>query len=104
VAVAYEAAVAGSIPIVKALREGLTANRIEWVAGIINGTTNFVLSKMRDEDVDFAEALAQAQSLGYAEADPTFDIEGIGWLVVGIDMAASGERGIFVTSFEAIFR
>lgn len=77
VAVAYEGAVAVSIPIVKALREGLTANRIEWVAGIINGTTNFVLSKMRDEDMDFAEALAQAQSLGYAEADPTFDIEGI---------------------------
>jgi len=69
--------VAVSIPIVKALREGLTANRIEWVAGIINGTTNFILSKMRDEGVGFAEALAQAQALGYAEADPTFDIEGI---------------------------
>ena len=77
VAVAYEGAVAVSIPIVKALREGLTANRIEWVAGIINGTTNFILSKMRDEGVDFAQALAQAQALGYAEADPTFDIEGI---------------------------
>ncbi|MBT9512270.1 MAG: homoserine dehydrogenase [Acidovorax sp.] len=77
VAVAYEGAVAVSIPIVKALREGLTANRIEWVAGIINGTTNFILSKMRDEGVGFAEALAQAQALGYAEADPTFDIEGI---------------------------
>ncbi|MBX9834215.1 MAG: homoserine dehydrogenase [Burkholderiaceae bacterium] len=77
VAVAYEGAVAVSIPIVKALREGLTANRIEWVAGIINGTTNFILSKMRDERVGFAEALAQAQALGYAEADPTFDIEGI---------------------------
>ncbi|MDH4417113.1 MAG: homoserine dehydrogenase [Acidovorax sp.] len=76
VAVAYEGAVAVSIPIVKALREGLTANRIEWVAGIINGTTNFILSKMRDEGVGFAEALAQAQALGYAEADPTFDIEG----------------------------
>ena len=77
VAVAYEGAVAVSIPIVKALREGLVANRIEWVAGIINGTTNFILSKMRDEGVGFAEALAQAQALGYAEADPTFDIEGI---------------------------
>ncbi|KRD21993.1 homoserine dehydrogenase [Acidovorax sp. Root267] len=77
VVVAYEGAVAVSIPIVKALREGLTANRIEWVAGIINGTTNFILSKMRDEGVGFAEALAQAQALGYAEADPTFDIEGI---------------------------
>ncbi|WP_298212637.1 homoserine dehydrogenase [Acidovorax sp.] len=77
VAVAYEGAVAVSTPIVKALREGLTANRIEWVAGIINGTTNFILSKMRDEGVGFAEALAQAQALGYAEADPTFDIEGI---------------------------
>jgi homoserine dehydrogenase len=77
VAVAYEGAVAVSIPIVKALREGLAANRIEWVAGIINGTTNFILSKMRDEGVGFAEALAQAQALGYAEADPTFDIEGV---------------------------
>ena len=77
VAVAYEGAVAVSIPIVKALREGLTANRIEWVAGIINGTTNFILSKMRDEGLGFAEALQQAQALGYAEADPTFDIEGI---------------------------
>ncbi|MET3496585.1 homoserine dehydrogenase [Variovorax boronicumulans] len=77
VAVAYEGAVAVSIPIVKALREGLTANRIEWVAGIINGTTNFILSKMRDEGLDFAAALAEAQALGYAEADPTFDIEGI---------------------------
>ncbi|MFN4117662.1 homoserine dehydrogenase [Acidovorax sp.] len=77
VAVAYEGAVAVSIPIVKALREGLTANRIEWVAGIINGTTNFILSKMEGEGVGFAEALAQAQALGYAEADPAFDIEGI---------------------------
>ena len=76
VAVAYEGAVAVSIPIVKALREGLTANRIEWVAGIINGTTNFILSKMRDEGLTFADALAQAQALGYAEADPAFDIEG----------------------------
>ena len=76
VAVAYEGAVAVSIPIVKALREGLAANRIEWVAGIINGTTNFILSKMRDEGLTFADALAQAQALGYAEADPAFDIEG----------------------------
>ncbi len=76
VAVAYEGAVAVSIPIVKALREGLTANHIEWVAGIINGTSNFILSKMRDEGVGFAQALAQAQARGYAEADPTFDIEG----------------------------
>ncbi|MEJ8810611.1 homoserine dehydrogenase [Variovorax ureilyticus] len=77
VAVAYEGAVAVSIPIIKALREGLAANRIEWVAGIINGTTNFILSKMRDEGLDFGAALAQAQALGYAEADPSFDIEGI---------------------------
>ena len=77
VAVAYEGAVAVSIPIVRALREGLTANRIEWVVGIINGTTNFILSKMEGEGVGFAEALAQAQALGYAEADPTFDIEGL---------------------------
>jgi homoserine dehydrogenase len=77
VALAYEGAVAVSIPIIKALREGLTANRIEWVAGIINGTTNFILTKMRDEGLGFAEALAQAQALGYAEADPAFDIEGV---------------------------
>lgn len=77
VVVAYEAAVAGGIPIIKALREGLAANQIQWVAGIINGTTNFILSKMREEGLGFAEALAQAQALGYAEADPTFDIEGI---------------------------
>ena len=77
VAVAYEGAVAVSIPIIKALREGLTANRIEWVAGIVNGTTNFILSKMEGEGLGFAQALAQAQALGYAEADPTLDIEGI---------------------------
>jgi len=77
VAVAYEGAVAVSIPIVKVLREGLTANRIEWVAGIINGTTNFILSKMRDEGLDFGAALAEAQALGYAEADPAFDVEGV---------------------------
>lgn len=77
VMVAFEAAVAGGIPIIKSLREGLTANRIEWVAGIINGTTNFILSEMRDKGLDFATALKQAQDLGYAEADPTFDIEGV---------------------------
>ncbi len=77
VMVAFEAAVAGGIPIIKALREGLTANRIEWLAGIINGTTNFILSEMRDKGLDFATVLKQAQQLGYAEADPTFDIEGV---------------------------
>jgi homoserine dehydrogenase len=77
VMVAFEAAVAGGIPIIKALREGLTANRIELVAGIINGTTNFILSEMRDKGLDFGTALKQAQELGYAEADPTFDIEGV---------------------------
>jgi homoserine dehydrogenase len=77
VTVAFEAAVAGGIPIIKALREGLTANRIEWIAGIINGTTNFILSEMRDKGLDFDAALKDAQRLGYAEADPTFDIEGI---------------------------
>jgi homoserine dehydrogenase len=77
VMVAFEAAVAGGIPIIKALREGLTANRIQYIAGIINGTTNFILSEMRERGLDFATALADAQRLGYAEADPTFDIEGI---------------------------
>lgn len=77
VMVAFEAAVAGGIPIIKALREGLTANRIEWIAGIINGTTNFILSEMRDKGLSFDTVLAEAQRLGYAEADPTFDIEGI---------------------------
>jgi len=77
VMVAFEAAVAGGIPIIKAVREGLAGNCIEWIAGIINGTTNFILSEMRDKGLDFATALAQAQALGYAEADPTFDIEGI---------------------------
>jgi homoserine dehydrogenase len=77
VMVAFEAAVAGGIPIIKALREGLTANRIEWIAGIINGTTNFILSEMRSKGLDFADVLKEAQRLGYAEADPTFDIEGI---------------------------
>ncbi|MEX8503773.1 MAG: homoserine dehydrogenase [Leptothrix ochracea] len=77
VVVAFEAAVAGGIPIIKALREGLSANRIEWVAGIINGTTNFILSEMRDKGLDFDVVLKEAQRLGYAEADPTFDIEGV---------------------------
>ena len=77
VMVAFEAAVAGGIPIIKALREGLTANRIEWIAGIINGTSNFILSEMRAKGLPFETVLAEAQRLGYAEADPTFDIEGI---------------------------
>ena len=77
VMVAFEAAVAGGIPIIKALREGLTANRIQWLAGIINGTTNFILSEMRDKGLDFSVVLQEAQRLGYAEADPTFDIEGV---------------------------
>jgi len=77
VMVAFEGAVAGGIPIIKALREGLTANAIQWIAGIINGTTNFILSEMRDKGLDFDAALKDAQRLGYAEADPTFDIEGV---------------------------
>ena len=77
VMVAFEAAVAGGIPIIKSLREGLTANRIEWIAGIINGTTNFILSEMRSKGLDFVDVLKEAQRLGYAEADPTFDIEGV---------------------------
>ncbi|WP_297475893.1 homoserine dehydrogenase [Ferrovum sp.] len=77
VMVGFEAAVAGGIPIIKALREGLTANRIQWLAGIINGTSNFILTQMRDQGMGFAEALQQAQVLGYAEADPTFDVEGV---------------------------
>jgi homoserine dehydrogenase len=77
VMVAFEAAVGGGIPIIKSLREGLTANRIEWIAGIINGTSNFILSEMRDRGADFGDVLKEAQRLGYAEADPTFDIEGV---------------------------
>ena len=77
VMIGFEAAVAGGIPIIKALREGLTANRIQWAAGIINGTTNFILSEMRDKGLPFAEVLKEAQRLGYAEADPTFDVEGV---------------------------
>ena len=77
VMVAFEAAVAGGIPIIKSVREGLAGNRIEWLAGIINGTSNFILTEMRDKGVDFADVLKEAQRLGYAEADPTFDVEGI---------------------------
>ena len=77
VIVAFEAAVGGGIPIIKSLREGLTANRIEWIAGIINGTSNFILSEMRDKGAAFADVLKEAQRMGYAEADPTFDIEGV---------------------------
>ena len=77
VMVAFEGAVAGGIPIIKALREGLTANRIEWIAGIINGTSNFILSEMRAKGASFAAVLKEAQARGYAEADPTYDIEGI---------------------------
>ncbi len=77
VTIAYEAAVAGGIPIIKALREGLAANKIEWLAGIINGTGNFILTEMKDKGRDFADVLKEAQDLGYAEADPTFDVEGI---------------------------
>jgi homoserine dehydrogenase len=77
VTIAYEAAVAGGIPIIKSLREGLVANRIQWLAGIINGTGNYILSEMRNKGRDFSQALQQAQELGYAEADPTFDVEGI---------------------------
>ncbi|MEW6332296.1 MAG: homoserine dehydrogenase, partial [Pseudomonadota bacterium] len=77
VMVAFEAAVAGGIPIIKAVREGLAGNRIEWMAGIINGTCNFILTEMRDKGADFADVLKEAQRLGYAEADPTFDVEGI---------------------------
>ena len=77
VTVAFEAAVAGGIPIIKAVREGLAANHIEWIAGIINGTGNFILTEMKDKGRDFADVLAEAQALGYAEADPTFDVEGI---------------------------
>lgn len=77
VSVAFEAAVAGGVPVIKAIREGLSANRIEWLAGIINGTSNFILTEMRDKGRAFADVLKEAQALGYAEADPTFDVEGI---------------------------
>ncbi len=90
VMVMFEAAVAGGIPIIKALREGLTANRIQWIAGIINGTTNFILSEMRSKGLDFDVVLSEAQRLGYAEADPTFDIEGIDAAHKATIMAAIG--------------
>ena len=90
VMVMFEAAVAGGIPIIKALREGLTANRIQWIAGIINGTTNFILSEMRSKGLDFAVVLKEAQRLGYAEADPTFDIEGVDAAHKATIMAAIG--------------
>src|SRR5215510_1885269 len=77
VMVAFEASVAGGVPIIKALREGLAANRIEWIAGIINGTSNFILSEMREKGLPFDEVLKEAQRRGYAEADPTFDVQGI---------------------------
>jgi homoserine dehydrogenase len=86
----FEAAVAGGIPIIKSLREGLTANRIQWIAGIINGTTNFILSEMRDKGLDFSVVLKEAQRLGYAEADPTFDIEGVDAAHKATIMAAIG--------------
>src|SRR5205809_7918240 len=75
--VAFEGSVGGGIPIIKALREGLAANRIEWIAGIINGTSNFILSEMRDRGLDLSAALGEAQRRGYAEADPSFDVEGV---------------------------
>jgi homoserine dehydrogenase len=90
VMVMFEAAVAGGIPIIKALREGLTANRIQWIAGIINGTTNFILSEMRSKGLDFSVVLKEAQRLGYAEADPTFDIEGVDAAHKATIMAAIG--------------
>src|SRR5450830_590329 len=111
VMVAFEAAVAGGIPIIKALREGLTANRIEWLAGIINGTTNFILSEMRDKGLDFDTVLKQAQALGYAEADPTFDIEGVdaahkatimSAIAFGIPMQFSKAHVEGITRLEAI--
>lgn len=77
VMVAFEAAVTGGIPVIKAVREGLAVNRIEWLAGIINGTSNFILTEMRDKGRSFADVLSEAQALGYAEADPTFDVEGV---------------------------
>ena len=90
VMVAFEGAVGGGIPIIKSLREGLTANRIEWIAGIINGTSNFILSEMRDKGASFGDALNEAQRLGYAEANPTFDIEGIDAAHKLVIMAAIG--------------
>jgi homoserine dehydrogenase len=110
VVVAFEAAVAGGIPIIKALREGLTANKVEWIAGIINGTTNFILSEMRDKGLPFDTVLKQAQALGYAEADPTFDIEGVdaahkatilGSIAFGVPLAFSQAYVEGITKLEA---
>jgi homoserine dehydrogenase len=100
VTVNFEAAVAGGIPIIKALREGLTANRIEWIAGIINGTTNFILSEMRDKGLDFDVVLKEAQRLGYAEADPTFDIEGA--IAFGIPMQFDKAHVEGITKLSAV--
>ena len=101
VVLAYEAAVAGGIPIIKALREGLAGNKIEWVAGIVNGTTNYILSEMKDNDLSFDTALKQAQDLGFAEADPTFDIEGVD-AAHKITIMASIAFGIPI-NFDAVF-
>lgn len=111
VMVSYEAAVAGGIPIIKSMREGLSANQIEWVAGIINGTTNYILSEMRDKGLTFDAALKDAQRLGYAEADPTFDIEGIdaahkiallGAMAFGIDVQFSEDHVEGISSLHAV--
>lgn len=111
VMVSYEAAVAGGIPIIKSMREGLSGNQIEWVAGIINGTTNYILSEMRDKGMDFADALKDAQVLGYAEADPTFDIEGIdaahkiallGAMAFGIDVQFSEDHVEGISNLDSV--
>ena len=106
--VAFEAAVAGGIPIIKSLREGLTANRIEWIAGIINGTSNFILSEMRDKGASFDDVLKEAQRLGYAEADPTFDIEGVDaahkltiMAAIGFGIPMQFQQGLCRGHFEA---
>ena len=101
VVVAFESAVAGGVPIIKALREGLAANRIDWLAGIINGTGNFILSEMAEEGREFGDVLAEAQALGYAEADPTFDVEGID-AAHKLTIMASIAFGIPL-SFDAVF-
>ena len=101
VVVAFESAVAGGVPIIKALREGLAANRIDWLAGIINGTGNFILSEMAEKGREFADVLAEAQALGYAEADPTFDVEGID-AAHKLTIMASIAFGIPL-SFDAVF-
>ena len=101
VQLAYEAAVAGGIPIIKALREGLAANKIEWIAGIVNGTTNYILTEMKENNLSFDVALKQAQELGFAEADPTFDIEGVD-AAHKITIMASIAFGIPI-NFDAVF-